>query len=84
MRGFTCRMMDDFCEAFLRLKSAERELKAVESAFSQDVRLFLVGKTVRPSDALAADVYAKRTAAIQALASLRAVFERCRRVIKLI
>jgi hypothetical protein len=77
-------MLVDFWQAFSRLESAERALKAAEAAFSQDVHLFLVGKTGSPSDPLAADVYAKRAATIAALASLRAVFERCRRLIKLI
>jgi hypothetical protein len=48
------------------------------------VHKFLVGKTGGPSESLAADVYAKRAATIAALARLRAVFERCRRSIKLI
>jgi hypothetical protein len=77
-------MTDDFWQAFSRLESAERALKAAEAAFSQDVYLFLIGKTGGLSDALGADVYAKRAATIAALATLRAVLERCRRTMKLI
>jgi hypothetical protein len=84
VRGSTCLMMDDFWQAFSRLESAERALNAAEAAFSQDVYLFLVGRTGGPSDALVADVYATRAATIAALATLRAVLERCRRSIKLI